>query len=249
MVSLLRNARASAKKFLRSRAGPQSLKEVNTLFVDILKTRMPYDEAMQHAIGGAFEEMGRKELALLQHYGLAADGYLIDVGCGAGRLAQPLSQYLRGRYLGTDLVPDLIAHARKLTGRKDWRFEIVDHIGIPEQDGAADMVCFFSVLTHLRHEQSFWYLEEAKRVLKPGGIVVFSFLEFREASHMEAFWHALKVAKHQATAPLNVFVDRDGIRRWAEALAMDVIDIRVGSEAVVPEGALGQSHCVLRKAA
>ena len=249
MVGLLRKARASAKKFLRSRAGPQGLKEVNTLFVDILKTRMPHDEAMQHAIGGAFEEMGRKELAVLRRYGLAEDSYLIDVGCGAGRLAQPLAQYLRGRYLGTDLVPDLVAHARKLAGRKDWRFEIVDHIGIPEQDGVADMVCFFSVLTHLRHEQSFWYLEEAKRVLKPGGIVVFSFLEFREAAHMEAFWHALKVAKHQATAPLNVFIDRDGIQRWAEALGLEVVDIRAGSDPIVAEGALGQSLCALRKSA
>ena len=146
-------------------------------------------------------------------------------------------------------VPDLIAHARKLAGRKDWRFELVDHIGIPEQDGVADMVCFFSVLTHLRHEQSYWYLEEAKRVLKPEGVIVFSFLEFREPAHMEAFWNALVDTKSQATAPLNVFIDRDGIQRWAEALALEVVDIVSSSDAVVPEGPLGQSLCVLRKPA
>ena len=39
------------------------------------------------------------------------------------------------------------------------------------------MILAFSVFTHLLHEESFIYLEDFKRVLKPGGSVVFSFLE------------------------------------------------------------------------
>jgi ubiquinone/menaquinone biosynthesis C-methylase UbiE len=58
---------------------------------------------------------------------------------------------------------------------------------IPEKDGEADFVCFFSVLTHLLHEQGFVYLQEAKRVLKPGGKIVFSFLEFAVPDHWAVF--------------------------------------------------------------
>ena len=252
---MLRKAREVARKILRGNAGaerprePVSLKEINIHYVDIMKSRMPHDEAMKHAIGGDFEEIGLAELALLRGYGLAADGYLIDVGCGSGRLAQPLAQYLRGRYLGIDLVPDLVAHARKVAARDDWRFETIEEIGIPEGDGVADMVCFFSVLTHLRHEQSFWYLEEAKRVLRPGGVIVFSFLEYREAGHIESLWSALQDMKNGATTPPNVFIDRDGIHLWAGALGLEVVDIRAGADPIVPEGAMGQSVCVLRKAA
>lgn len=225
------------------------LKAVNMAFVNAIKTQMPHEQAMECAIGGGFEQFGAIELAILRHYGLAEHAHLIDVGCGSGRLARPLSLWLKGTYLGVDLVPDLIAHARKIAARPDWRFEVIDHIGIPEADGAADMVCFFSVLTHLLHEQSYWYLEEASRVLKPGGRVVFSFLEFRDPVHLQIFHDTVTSAKRQNLQPLNTFIERGTIDIWARELGLEVIDVRDGSDPVVTDGALGQSICVLGKPA
>jgi SAM-dependent methyltransferase len=226
---------------------PHALKEVNVRYVASLTARLPRERAMEQAIGGSFDQIGAIELGLLKHYGLAPDARLIDVGCGSGRLAKPLSGYLTGSYLGLDLVPDLIDHARRIAARPDWRFEVIDHIGIPEADGRADMVCFFSVLTHLLHEQSYWYLEEARRVLKPGGLVVFSFLEFAEPGHMDIFWATLQATKSGLDAPMNVFIERGAIQRWADALGLEIIEIRSGGDQVVPEGSLGQALCVLRK--
>ena len=228
---------------------PQGLKAVNVAFVDLLKGVMPHDEAMEIAIGGNFAEIGAVELALVQHYGLPQVGRLIDVGCGSGRLARPLSVWMTGSYLGLDLVPDLVAHAARITGRDDWRFQVIDHIGIPDLDDAADLVCFFSVLTHLHHEQSYWYLEEAKRVLKPGGRIVFSFLELCEPVHLQIFRDTVGLAKQGATAPMNTFIDRGTIKVWADELDMSVMDLRGGGDAITEHGALGQSICVLEKAA
>jgi SAM-dependent methyltransferase len=225
------------------------LKAVNVRFVETLEGQMPHDKAMELAIGGGFELIGPIEVALLRHYGLPEDGYLVDVGCGSGRLAKPLSAWLKGRYLGIDLVPALVAHARKIAARPDWRFQVIQHIGIPEQDGQADMVCFFSVLTHLTHEQSYWYLEEARRVLKPGGRIVFSFLEFREPVHLKVFLDTVDAAKRKIEMPMNTFIDREAIGYWAKALEMDVVEIRDGADQIVAEGCLGQSTCVLRKPA
>ena len=87
------------------------------------------EEAMQQAIGGEFVTFGLLERELLRMYGLAEDDYVIDVGCGSGRLAKPLSELLKGKYLGTDVVPDLLLHAEKLTNRPDWRFEVVARVG------------------------------------------------------------------------------------------------------------------------
>jgi SAM-dependent methyltransferase len=249
MLPLVRSGREALLRLRHGRIDRRDLKAVNTAFVDQLKARMPHDEAMRHAIGGGFEQIGAIEVAILRRYGLGVGDYLVDVGCGSGRLASPLSRDHLGRYLGIDLVPDLVAHARRVSRRTDWRFEVIDHIGIPEADGQADMVCFFSVLTHLLHEQSYWYLEEAKRVLKPGGRVVFSFLEFREPGHMPLFWATLAASKARVTAPMNVFIEREAIQRWADALVMELEEIRYGSEEIVPEGPLGQSVCVLRKPA
>ncbi|KXU91225.1 hypothetical protein CI15_01200 [Paraburkholderia monticola] len=159
---------------------------------------------MEMAVGGYFDAMGPIQAALVKKFGLGEDGYLIDVGCGSGRLAKPLSKIHTGRYFGFDLVPELVAHAKKISARPDWKFGVIDHIAIPEEDRAADVVCFFSVLTHLLHEQSYWYLEEAQRILKPGGRIVFSFLELDQPPHWPIFEATLKDAKNGGDQPLNV---------------------------------------------
>src|SRR5690242_9775335 len=75
--------------------------------VENLKKTMTEDEAMSRAVGGAFAEVGAVEVALVRQLGLSDEQYLIDVGCGSGRLAKPLSALFKGRYLGIDIVPDL----------------------------------------------------------------------------------------------------------------------------------------------
>jgi len=217
-------------------------------------------EAMGFAIGGEFEAFGLVQVDMLRFYGLGDHAALIDVGCGSGRTAIPLSKTHRGAYLGTDLVPDLIEFARESCSRPDWRFEVVDSVRIPASDQSADMVCFFSVLTHILHEQSYLYLEEAKRVLKPDGRIVFSFLEFRMPFHWSVFASTVDDARGRNEHPLNVFIERDAIHAWAAHLGLAVLDMRDGDEPFVPlsrpvtldsgqvlsaRGNLGQSICVL----
>lgn len=225
-----------------------------------------YDEpkAMSLGVGGDFEAVGILERELLIQHGLKADDYLIDVGCGSGRLAKPLSEYLKGRYLGTDIVPDFIEYARQIVDRPDWKFEVTDGIKIPEIDEQADLICFFSVFTHLFHEQSYQYLREAKRVLKPKGKIVFSFLEFRIPDQWVIFETTLQQA-YQLSSPLTMFIGRDAIEAWANHLDLEIMTIIDGNEAhihlshpvrfengLVIEGKsrlglIGQSVCILTK--
>jgi SAM-dependent methyltransferase len=123
------------------------------------------------------------------------------------------------------------------------------------------MVCAFSVFTHLLHEQSFLYLQEAKRVLKPGGKAVFSFLEFHIYSHWDVFAHNIA---NLESGHLNQFVSRDGIEAWAHHLGLKIDAIFDGDKPHIPIqeplrlndgrvfetlGNLGQSVCVLSKGA
>lgn len=224
------------------------LKRAYEHLVDRIKAAAPSDDAMKNAVGGSFEFIGRVEVAILRHYGLRPSDFLIDVGCGSGRLARPLSAYLHGKYSGFDVVEDLVEYARLTVNRPDWRFEVIDHIAIPEPDGTADFVCFFSVITHLLHEHSYWYLEEAKRVLKPGGKIVVSFLEFAEPAHWPVFHDTLAGAKVPPNSdPLNVFTERGVFEVWASHLGLEIEAFRGGDDAIEPVGALGQAVCVLRK--
>ncbi len=179
------------------------------------------EAAMRSAPGGNFVGTGLLERQLLIQHGLKRDGYLIDVGCGSGRLAYPLSEYLSGKYLGLDIVPELIDYARRLVERSDWRFEVTTGITIPEEDNRADMVCFFSVVTHLLHEHSYLYLQEAARVLKPGGKIVFSFLEFAKSIQWSVFETAIEKLGDDSY-PMTMFIEREAIFVWAAHLNLRI---------------------------
>ena len=218
-----------------------------------------HDQAMELAVGGEFKALGTLEVATLKHFGLEDDAYLIDVGCGSGRLAQPLSQCFEGKYLGVDIEPNLVNFARQSVRRKDWRFEVTEGFDIPEKEGTADMVCFFSVFTHLLHEQTYVYLREAKRVLKPGGKIIFSFLDFTVPLHWDLFESAT-VDVHAGRQPLTIFIGKDAIGVWANHLGLKVELIHDGDQGNIPLqeavvfdggavmkdlGTIGQSLCVL----
>jgi SAM-dependent methyltransferase len=228
--------------------------------VQVLKEKYEdHDVALQQAVGGEFEAIGQMELDLLVSLGLPADGFLIDIGCGSGRLAAPLARYLKGNYLGTDIVPELLDHARSIVSRSDWRFEVCSDLTIPAGTGTADMVCFFSVFTHLLHEETYRYLQESCRVLKPGGRIIFSFLEFSVLSHWAVFESDLQALG--SPHPLNQFISRDGIEAWADHLGLEVENVWAGDVPFIPLsqpvtmsgnrfetlGTFGQSAAVLRR--
>jgi ubiquinone/menaquinone biosynthesis C-methylase UbiE len=135
------------------------------------------DEAMERAVGGAYVSVGQAQAALLKEIGLGEGDYLVDVGCGSGRTAFALRDMAALRYQGTDVVQELLDYAREKVARPDWRFTLVEGLTIPEADGQADMIAMFSVLTHLTTGEARTYLTDARRVLKPEGKIVASFLD------------------------------------------------------------------------
>jgi len=92
------------------------------------------------------------------------------------------------------------------------------HATIPVPDGIADFVTFFSVFTHLLDEDIFRFLAEAKRVAKPGGRIVFSFLDFECEPHWSLFEQTIADARPERI--INKFVAKSSIRRWTRALAV-----------------------------
>src|SRR5437870_185029 len=104
----------------------------------------PLPEAMSLAVGGSYKAVGELEKQLLIALGLEPGHSLVDVGCGSGRLAKALVGYLTpGRYLGTDVVQELLDYARNGCPA-DWEFALVEDIRIPFPNNSVDFACFFS---------------------------------------------------------------------------------------------------------
>jgi ubiquinone/menaquinone biosynthesis C-methylase UbiE len=120
-----------------------------------------------------------------------------------------------------------------------WRFELVLEPKIPEVDACADMVCFISVFTHLMQEESFLYLREAQRVVKPGGRILASYLDINAPEHWKIFEANVNSAEARQSKPMDIFLSSDFLKVWAEKLDLEIVQDE-------PPGA-GQRLCVLRK--
>ncbi len=197
-----------------------------------LRATLDHDTALRQAVGGSFYASGRLQYLLMRELGVGPTSSVIDIGCGSGRLAVHFAPHSGLRYLGTETCSDLLEYAKKLTQRPDWRFVLTDGASIPAADSTADFVCFFSVLTHVKHEESCRYLAEARRVLRPDGKIVFSFLEFRRPFHWAVFLTQLKDAR--PGDPLTQFMDRDGITAWADHVGLKVEKILDGGVPTIP---------------
>jgi ubiquinone/menaquinone biosynthesis C-methylase UbiE len=199
-------------------------------------------KAYEAAVGGAFADAGRQQVELLRSYGLEDAAMVVDVGCGAGRLAAQLSLLPGLSYVGLDVVPELLDSARQVANRPDWRFEIVERTHIPASDAEADFCVFFSVFTHLPEPVCLDYLAEARRVLKPGGKAVFSFLDPNLARHARPLRRNLfRLIATRTVYARNVGCTPDRLREWARQLSFEVLAIES------PHPGFGQSIAAFTK--
>lgn len=157
--------------------------------------------------GGDYRVVGRALFGMVLEQGrLRPDDRLLDIGCGVGRLAAPLTEYLdaAGRYEGFDVDPELVAWCERNITRRHPRFrfrhvsvrndlyrpdgsETASEFSFPYESGAFDVVVATSLFTHLLTRDAENYLGESARVLAPRGrLVATFFLLDRESLELQA---------------------------------------------------------------
>jgi len=94
---------------------------------------------------------------------------LLDIGCGPGTITAALAEIVDGA-IGVDINPKAIAAARQLAATK-LSFVEADMTALPFADGAFDAVFFHAVLYHQSQPKLATTLAEARRVLRPGGLL------------------------------------------------------------------------------
>lgn len=241
------------------RARPHFVRDYRHLAALLL--RHEGTEGLKRGVGSNFTATGKIELATLKHFGLKPGDSIVDVGCGSGRLVSAISKVPGIRYHGIDVAEEFLAHARSLSP-PHFRFTLVDGLTIPEPDGSADMVLFYSVATHLYLYETYVYLQEAVRVVKAGGLIMMSFHELQNPRHWQVFLGTIEDMQQHRLPHHNAFVEESVVRLWAQHLGLTVETILRGGEAKIPidepieyedgrraEGTatLGQSLAVLRK--
>jgi ubiquinone/menaquinone biosynthesis C-methylase UbiE len=148
-----------------------------------------------------FDKIGHGFIDEMKREGIInRDSRVLDVGCGLGRLARPLVEYLslEGCYCGIDVCKSSIDWCREnyaaysnfkflhanvfsttynpgsKTRAADYRF--------PFDDSTFDSIFSTSLFTHLVPKDAGRYIEEIGRVLSPGGKTYNTFLLLDEIS-------------------------------------------------------------------
>ena len=95
---------------------------------------------------------------------------ILDLGCGSGRLLK-IFQKIEIDYLGVDGSKKLI----KIAQRKypNAKFQVADVLNLSFPNNSFDKVFSIRVLPHIPSKEfQIRFLKEAKRVLKPGGLLI-----------------------------------------------------------------------------
>lgn len=169
------------------------LKSLPARLADPARRAEPW--AFRHNVGdGDFQVVGAQLAgALKDHAGLTPGDQVLDIGCGNGRVAGQLAPFLGaggGGYIGFDISPGAIAACRRrFAGQPHMRFQHLDIWNgeynprgkVPEAatvfpiaDASIDLAFATSVFTHMRLPAVRRYLDEAARVLRPGGRFAFT---------------------------------------------------------------------------
>ena len=236
-----------------------SVEQLQTLVDELGGAPPPPRELQVRVVGvyvGGFLQSGHKAVAdiesVLARHALTLSMFdkILDFGCGCGRVLRylrPQSDAGEQPY-GTDIDAEAIAWCQIHYDRYA-RF-VVNSPAPPLDfpDDCFDFVYSISIFTHLPEEMQFAWLVELRRVVKPGGYLLFS---FRGENHLAAIPSGEKsrmerdgfvYAKTGATPGLPEFYQTawhtPGYvrRRWGEFF--EVIDI-------VPVAIDGQQDAVL----
>jgi SAM-dependent methyltransferase len=150
---------------------------------------VPPKELLFVGEGADFIADGQNQLDILTRVGgLQPHHRVLDVGCGVGRVAVPLTRFLgtRGSYEGMDIVDVGIDWCQqRITPQfPKFRFQLADVFSrgynpggryeaseyrFPYASGEFDFVFLYSVFTHMVPADLENYLAEIARVMKVGG--------------------------------------------------------------------------------
>lgn len=149
-----------------------------------------------------FKRVGHELRASMSIAGLRADHDVLDIGCGSGRLAISMTDFLTddGSYTGFDVVEEAITWCRDTISSRfpNFRFDLADvqngfyrpagsvspvEHRFPYDDDSFDFVVLTSVFTHMPPQDVEAYAAEIARVLRPDGLCYATFFFGNEQSY------------------------------------------------------------------
>lgn len=161
---------------------------------------------------------------------------VLDFGCGCGRILVPFQKRMpQARFYGTDVDAALIRWSRKHLPSAEF-----SHNGpeppLPYADASFDLIYAHSVFTHLDERLQFLWLEELRRVARPGAILILTVHGMTEAAGFKFVkndaWSDFFPDFYQTTFHSRAYLEENWGRYFTlldhdhETLGQDVVTLR-----------------------
>ena len=207
---------------------------------------------------GDYVKLGEKFLTYFQQLGgLKPNDAVLDIGCGIGRMAVPLTGFLskEGSYDGFDIVKSGIDWCNRHIAQKHPNFHFLytglynqlyntsdkadaSNFSFPYPDEKFDFVFLTSVFTHMMPAEVETYLQEISRVMKPGAKCLISFfiincesedLMIKQPTHMNFPINKGFYRLHSSRVDTaNVAYDEEWLLEKLEDAGLKMDDIKYG---------------------
>ena len=109
---------------------------------------------------------------------------VLDIACGEGYGSDLLAEVAES-VVGVDIAGEVVRHARVRYRRPNLAFAAGDCAAIPLVDRSIDVVVSFETLEH--HDRHAEMMQEVKRVLRPGGLLIISSPDRHEYSEVPEY--------------------------------------------------------------
>lgn len=188
--------------------------------------------------GGELAAASIRELLAKNGLDLGAFGAVLDFGCGCGRVLRHWADLKNTEVHGTDYNPELARWcAENLPFARIGTNSLAPPLGY--RDAQFDFVYALSVLTHLPEPDQLAWMQEFRRILKPGGCLLVSthgacYLPQLSPAEQEQFQQSRLVVRHGRSAGSNLCSTFH-----PESYVRGNLTLGFGVADFVPEGARG----------
>lgn len=150
---------------------------------------------------------------------------ILDMGCGAGFLTQDMAR-LGHEVVGLDLSEESLQIAEKLDETGRVSYIQADAAAVPFPDASFDIVCAMDLLEHVENPKAI--IQEAARLLKPGGLFFFHTFNRTVLSWLVVIkgveWCVKNTPSHMHV--LRLFIKPEELQKMCEDVGLQVQKMR-----------------------
>jgi SAM-dependent methyltransferase len=170
---------------------------------------------------------------LLNNVGINPTDVVLEIGCGIGRVGKYLAGRCR-RWIGADVSPHMLAFAaERLRGFPNVEFvELSGNDLCPIHDNSIDLVYCTVVFMHLESWDRYAYVEEAFRILRPGGKLYVDNVDLCSDGGWAIFETHRKFPLSQRPDHITVCSTPQELREYLRRAGFEQIESRTGGELI-----------------